>query len=293
MSTLDKGTATLDNRVSALYSSSSLNQRHQPSQGPTKPTQATFAVHAVVTGAVPAGTRAQQATADVVYVLSRDFKQLQCQEGCWVLLTSKSTGRCVRAVALPAVFDSSACHHHNATSITHCSHIPCVAISPLLAHNLGIFHQLGPFSTPASQANSEQVSPGVCFELQLKLLQHLGQTGPKHQQQQQQPQTQKVLADIEAQCIARSVAICKVGQPFVSPLAGLGGTGKASTVPKADSLDQGGPAADTGQQQSSEGEGHSQSGGGELLGNASISPAGSDTLMDTLQAHFLHHPRCS
>lgn len=286
-------------KLSALYASPS-----SPSPPPTTPgasirSKRSTCVKALVLDAVPAGTRQHATTADAVYVPREALKPLGgLQSGCWVDLSYDTCQQCSRAVRVQVVavagelsVASSSCKHTE----TEAAGGVVVGISPLTAHNLGLMQQLGPFSADASATSAAAAAAVVAplFDLQLQPVDVYAQPPQQQQKQQQQQGSVVVVAPSHT---AQSVVICKVGQPLVTPLAGLTGasintnnnTGSSGSTPAsaADGQQQqeGGVENTNNNSSSSRGE----SGGG---GDSQQQSGDGDELLELLQTHFTQRTR--
>lgn len=274
----------LQDRLSALYTNHSMTSNAHSITTTAVPVD----VLAAVLDTVPAGVGSQWATADAVYVPRSTLQALSLKEGSWVLLAHhiSSSSRQQRAVRAQVVSPQGAWCPAAAGS-TSSPDAVAVGISPLLAHNLGLLHQLSAFSGDAAAAkgccSNSQQQQDAGYLLQLQPVQQHQQQHQQHQQHQQQQQQQQV---------AQSVTICKVGQPLVSPVAGVpapASTSSSSSVPPSGTQEA--SAAADGQPLV----GHSSSSGQQQQGSSvgsSADPEGDgEELLQLLQAHFTQHTR--
>lgn len=282
----------LGNKLGALYASvpypKPAKALKQQAVSDTKHT-----VHAAVLEVVPPGINSRSATADAVFVSAVTLKTLQLHEGCWVDITHNcssragaSCSRTVRAqVVCPAApWDLSAAAISSQTSsCSSSSSNVCVGLSPLLAHNLGLLHQLRPFCEAGANSSSSNNNsmPGsapvattaAVWQLQLEVVQD--SAGP--------PQGQQLVAEQ----VANSVVICKVGQPLMDPLAGISAPSTHSSGDEAQdkSVEQG-----NGQVGAAEQEQPGSSSGGQPAVRPDPDPD-EDQLLELLQAYFTQHTR--
>jgi hypothetical protein len=171
-----------------------------------------------------------------------------------------------------------------------------VGLSPLLAHNLGLLHQLQHFSNTHGGQNhtpeghrSAAKPVGALHKLHLQVV----QPAVPQQQQQQQPSVDQT---------ARSVVICKVGQPLVTAFTGStpynssDSRGNGQAEPTAANPDS---SLEPDKHNSSSSSGSSGSSTAQVgssrdqLGRGASDPDGDegDELLQLLQAHFTQHTR--
>jgi len=279
----------LGDKLGALYSSAPIQKSATHFQKQAVDSKHT--VHAAVLEVVPPGIGSSSATADAVFVSSVTLKNLQLHEGCWVDIThtcsSRAGASCSRTVRAQVVCPAApwdlpaAASNTQASSCSSSSSKLCVGLSPLLAHNLGLLHQLRPFCEAGATSSSGRV-PGsapvatttaAVWQFQLEVVQD--SAGPSQGQQ------------LVAEQVAKSVVICKVGQPLMEPLAGISARSPHSSGAEAQDkpMEQG-----NGQAGAAEQEQPGSSSGAQPAGRPDPDPD-EDQLLELLQAYFTQHTR--